>query len=282
MYRSCVPFVFLFFCLFLSGLQNVAAQGLPPSQYKDSAIYKKLDVLAPKGFGAVLPEIEAMISAHNDQVTHEAILEWLRDNSTYHMLTGKDMATFDSFYFMAYSDILSNSARSYKAAGHDEVFKTLSETALLALFHFHAMSSMDAKRCKDLSVGGEVLKLSMFRFRALEDVMRAMPLKEMEDVLWRISLIVEERARHRLPNKAICSSGMARTQALLVLPGVEEKEVADPSYVGGKRTKLIAPAGYEYKPEYLSDEAWHASRQETHSALLAMWQQLYDSAIKKQ
>ena len=252
------------------------AQNLPPSQYKDDSVYKKLDGLAPQGFAVVSDEVEDLLARQNNQKTNAAILEWLRDNTLYHHILKKDQQTFDTLYFAMYSDLLYKLARSYRAANHEKEYMALSKSALMPLYVFNALAVMDAKRCKDKSVMGPVMQMMRFRYDALKDVITSMKQEEVAEIYWRIAHKVEDQLKDRPPNKAICSSGMAKTVDLLNQSGVEKRVIEDPSYIGGKKTELIAPEGYEYQPKYIDKKEWASLRNETHASQRLGWEKHYD------
>lgn len=203
---------------------------------------------------------------------------WLRDNS----VRQRDISKVNSLYFLSYSDILFVMAYGYKKAGHDKEFHGLAGEALQSLYVFETLAMADALRCEDTSALFAVDKNTLME-RIKDPLIKETYLnstKEAIEKLVTVGLSVENYFASRPHNRNICSMGAAKMADLLKQQGVQTKDIADPSYVGGHKTEVIAPSGYKYEPKYISDEEWDKKRTGLSRFLQIIREKRYEEMVK--
>lgn len=204
----------------------------------------------------------------------DAISIWLRDNA----IKQQDVSKIDALYFLSYADVLFFMAPGYQRGGQAEAAKGLLETAMMTLYAYEYMATMDALRCDDKSVLGAMRQntlASRISDPAVKETYKLFP-QESFDLFAKVAVQLEQKLAQRPPNRFICSMGMAKMADLLKQPGVQKKETKAEGYVGGgKAIELIAPEGYRYQPVYVPDDEWNVRRGEMKGRLIKNWQGRY-------
>ncbi|HYD19525.1 MAG TPA: hypothetical protein VEF76_13705 [Patescibacteria group bacterium] len=221
-----------------------------------------------------------MVEYLNTQMAQDAtrvpvVSLWLRENS----VDEDDARRLQSLYFLSYSDTLQAMAEGARDAGDPGGYRDLVQTAMLNLYLFEITAGVDAARCQDKTAREAVGRMVDSRFEQIRTAYRAFP-RSVFDEMEKTALRHEDKFLARSPNADICTYGKAYVIDLAKTPGVERKSVPDPLAEGGKRLTLIAPAGYNYVPGFVSDAQWLEARKAAIAEISKRWAQRYAAAIR--
>lgn len=202
-----------------------------------------------------------------------AISIWLRD----HSIRQTDAEQVNALYFMSYSDIIFLLANAYKGDEMARERKALAQTAMMNLYAYEALAFADAARCADKTAFSAIAMNTLEERYGSPDVQESFEIfsKEDFDIFAEVALATEEKFAGRPANSDLCGMGMAKMEDMLKQPGTEKKEIDDPAFVGGKRTEVIAPEGYTYEPDYISDADWQEMRVQVRETLPMIWSDRY-------
>jgi hypothetical protein len=201
---------------------------------------------------------------------HPASL-WLRDNTT----GQTDPAKIDSLYFLEYSDVIYQLAEAYAAAGDHEGATSMTKTALMALYTYEVMASVDAVRCADPTVLPRLRQMMFSRYDRFKEAFKALKTADF-DYFADEAFKADRKFEHRVGNDYICSMGDARMNDELRQPGTRTQQIDDPNRPGLTAMEISPPRGYQYQPTYVDDTEWKKHREEVRAEVRRLWKDRYE------
>lgn len=208
---------------------------------------------------------------------HPASL-WLRSNT----VAQRDIKKANALYFLSYSDIMLQLALAHKKANDSISYIAMTKTAVLLLYIFEMMASVDAMRCADPSVLPAVQSNMVApRLAKISYAFEMLPKSDFE-FFANEAITADKKFDLRKPNDYICGLGGAKLADMLRQQGVVTLEAKNPA-TGRTSMRVIPPQGYEYEPVYISDTEWMKRRPIVQDRIRSMWQLRFDtlSANKK-
>jgi hypothetical protein len=171
-------------------------------------------------------------------------------------------------------------AGAYKKAGDDKTSLDMTKTALMSLYVYELMASVDAARCADPSVMGAVQRNTLApRLNAFADAFHDLTKSDF-DFFATTAFIADRKFERRLPNDFICGLGDAKEADMLHQQGAEAlPDVVNPA-TGDHAVRVIPPEGYHYSPIYLGDAEWMTARDKVRKDVQGLWDLRYQRLSK--
>jgi hypothetical protein len=197
---------------------------------------------------------------------------WLRDNT----IGQRSVRKANSLYFMAYSDVMRQLALAYQKAGDNESYIAMTKTAVMSLYLFEMLATVDAIRCADPSVLAALGKnVIVPHLNGLSYAYRLL-LKPDFDTFAKEAVHADDKFALRGPNAYICGLGDAKLADMLRQPGVVVFEAKNPA-TGDESQRVIPPRGYEYMPVFVTDTEWARRRPVAQQKVLSLWRTRYET-----